>query len=567
MKKSRIGDLFAKKDHDVNLILSLLTILLFSSFLGSCSRDEELLDNEEKSQIIDPSPSQPSVIYHGTSVIVKADETLSASGKNDIDVIRNYFYSGTLCDDNLTNDPSMPLWPVELKYAEAIGVHGMRAINAERGCSLDANGNFVTSSGLRGALNIIHRHQWDLHLIVAQSKPAALQGDAWNWNAAQWNAYEDYAYKCLNFVMNDHNGGFQQSIIEVANEVDISGKGGYWFAEGTWNNGDLKAYAGYIKAYAQWSDAAKRFNRDFPGKKVRLFGPAITAYTIWFTPMWCKENWALKFIGDAQANNWQFDGLSIHQYGGEMLGERPDYSNGKNPRYRSTLKEMQDKLDRCGFPDTEIWITEWSPSDWFGTDRVKNNYRPAGGAFAAAFMHESVDNGIDGMVPLRLRAPNTDSKWSTIGSLATINKVIYPNPVYNVFRMFNMLPGQRKKLIWKNGNIQLGAIASGTKDAVGLIVYNYDWDNASITDRSVSHEFQVKVAAPTLSGNITVKRFLMDHEHSNVAKYVDAGAIPPLQDVELQQVEEYSVQAVNDTITLAATTLGQSAVSLWLLSK
>ncbi len=566
MKKKHLANPFKVKDYGLTFILFFVAVFLLAIFL-SCSSDSIL----EEEEIAEDTGSSAMVTTSAASfdslVTVNADETVSVSGKNDIDVIRNYFYSGTICNDNLSNNSGQVLWASEGSYSSDINVHGLRSINGERGSSLDADGNFLPSNGLNSHLKTLHNHGWDLHMVVGQAKPAALSGDAWNWDSSQWSAYADYAYKCLKYVMIDFQGGFSKGIVEVANEVDISGSCGYWFVEGTWSNGDLKAYAGYIKCYAEWSDAVKRFNRDYPNNKVELFGPATTVFTIWWAGKWCKGNWALKLIDDAKTNNWELDGVSFHQYGAEMLGSRPDYSNGQNPSFKSTIQKIRAELDENGFTQTEIWITEWGCSSWVGSERYNNNYRPVGGAFAAAFMQDCIDYGVDGMVPLRLRDPNSSSNWSEIGSLATINKVIYPKPVYNVFKMFNMLPGERKSIEWQNSNVQLGAIASADQNEIGVIVYNYDWDDKNIIDRSTPHDVQVRIVKKGLSGNLTVKRYLVDGETSNVAKYVDAGLLPDIQDCELQQTDELTLRAVSDTLYLPVETLEQSAVSLYLIGK
>lgn len=538
--------------------------LLF--ILTSCSQTEEMVENNpsDRDVIASPAPAPPVLI---PTAIIHMDKTVSASGRNDMDVLRNYFYSGTIGNDNLTNNATQELWPVELNYAENIGVHGLRSINGERNSNLDPEGNFIPSNNLKTHLNTIHNHGWDLHLVVGQSKPKILEGNAWQWGPQQWKAYEDYAYKCLQFVMNEYRGGFQHSIIEISNEVDISGKTGYWFVEGTWNNGDLKAYAGLIRCYEQWAKAVVHFERDFPEKRISLFGPAVTVYTIWWTPMWSKENWVLKFIDDCRANSWRLDGISFHQYGAEMLGQRPDYSEGKNPKFSSTIGQIRDKLNNNGFSATQIWITEWGCSNWVGTERYKNNYRPVGGAFAAAFMHDALDHGVDGIVPLRLRDPNSSDDWSEIGSLATINKTIYPKPIYNVFKMFYQLPGERKKVEWKKPDVQLGAIASASQDRIGVIVYNYDWDDIKIVDRCLSHEVQVKVGTKNFTGPVKVKKFTVDSQHSNLARFVDIGQLPVIEESELQLVDEYEVIAANDTITLKSARMEASSVSFWVLSK
>ncbi|MGV8096826.1 MAG: glycosyl hydrolase [Mangrovibacterium sp.] len=562
MKKNRIVNLFERKGNGLIFNIPLIFLLVWST---SCSDETDILDKEVIAAAGEYNTLLSSATSLSPTVIVDADRSYNTSGRNDMDIVRKYFYSGTLCNDNLSANSTQRLYSEEIAYGDAIKLRGARSINAERSCSLDAKGGFVPSSYLKDALANIHNHQWRLHLVVGQTKPPHLSGNAWQWNATQWNAYEKYVYEFLKHVMNDFRGGFTEGMIEVSNEVDIAGPYGYWFVEGKWaNHGDLKAFYGLMKCYAEWSDAVKRFNRDFPSKKVKLIGPAMTVYTMW----WCKDanNWALKFIEECKAKNYQMDGVSFHQYGAEMLNLQPDYSSGKNPSFKSTIKKIQDKLNSNGFTNAEIWITEWGCSNWINTNRVKNNYRPVGGAFVAAIMVDALDSGVDGMVPLRFRDPNGSNTWTEIGSLATNNGKIYPKPTYNVFRMFNQLPGFRRKLAWQNQHYQLGAIAAASDNQVGVIVYNYDWDDIHIVDNSLPHDVQIKIAKQGVKGNVTVKRYLVDSEHSNLGKYIDAGKTPVLEDVDLEQVEEFTVQASNGTIILPARTLGKSAVSMWVIN-
>ncbi len=547
---------FVRKGKGTVLNISLLFVLLISV---SCAK-EELAEHDVIAKSDDQQLTKASTI---PTIVVTADQTVNVSGKNDMAVLRNFFNSGTTCEDNLSAVPGQKLYTEEDTYLDKIGVNAMRSINGERSGTLDAKGNFVPSPIMRTHLNSFRSLQRDAHIVVGQQKPACLSGNAWSWNAAQWNAYENYAYKFLKYVMVDYQGGFNKAIIEVSNEVDIAGSKGYWFTNGGYSNGDMKGYNGLLKCYAEWSDAVKRFNRDYPGRKVRLFGPAITVYTIW----WNKDpnNWALKFIEDCKAKNYLLDGITFHQYGAEKLGSRPDYSGGKNPSFMSTITKIQNKLNSAGFSKTEIHITEWGCSNWINTARVKNNYRPVGGAFAAAFMHDALTSGVDGMIPLRLRDPNGSNTWTEIGSLASNNGVIYPKPIYNVFRMFYQMPGDRKKADWQNPNCQLGAIASSNSSQTGVIVYNYDWDDKAIVDRCKPREVQVKVVKNGVSGNVRVRRFVVDSQHSNLAKYVDAGRVPNVQDCQLQQVEDYTVKASGNTITLTPKTLEASSVSFWLL--
>ncbi|MGV8134248.1 MAG: hypothetical protein AB2L20_03455 [Mangrovibacterium sp.] len=539
-------------------ILSLLFLV------GACSEEETFTEDP---QAVAAATEYNLLLSSATSstptIIVDADRSYNTSGKNDMDVVRKFFYSGSINNDNLSCNSTKSLFSEEAEYGQAIKLRGARAINAERGCYLDANGNVIASMALKSALDNIHNHDWQLHLVVGQEKPKHLSGYAWQWNATQWNAYENYAYKILLHSMNNYRGGFQTGMVEVSNEVDIAGPYGYWCVEGKWAHGDLNAFYGIMRCYAEWSDAVKRFNQNHPGKRVKLIGPAMTVYTMW----WKRDsgNWALKFLEECKAKNYQMDGVSFHQYGAEMLNRQPDYSGGRNPSFKSTIKKIQDKMKSLGYSNGEIWITEWGVSNWINTARVKNNYRPVGGAFAAAFMVDALDSGVDGIVPLRFRDPNGSDTWTEIGSLATNNYKIYPKPTYNVFRMFNMLPGFRRKLAWQNQGTQLGAIAASSNSQIGVIVYNYDWDDIHIVDNSIPHDVQIKIAKQGVNGDVRVKRYLIDKDHSNLGKYLDAGQSPVLEDVDLEKVEEIKLQASNGIITLPSRNLGQSAVSMWVI--
>jgi len=560
MKSSKSRNPFLRKGSKFISFLSIMSLVVLFS---SCSEEESLLNPTPVAAINEYNLLLSKATSSSPTVIVDADRTYNTSGKNDMDVVKKFFYSGSINNDNLSCNSTKPLFSAEVAYGQAIQLRGARAVNAERGCYLDASGNVVASMALKSALDNIHNHNWQLHLVVGQEKPKHLSGYAWQWSAAQWNTYENYAYKILLHSMNNYRGGFQTGMVEVSNEVDIAGPFGYWCVEGKWSHGDLKAFYGIMKCYAQWSDAVKRFNRDFPAKKVKLIGPAMTVYTMW----WCRDtnNWALKFIEECKAKNYQMDGVSFHQYGAEMLNRQPDYSGGRNPSFRSTIKKIQDKMTSLGYTNSEIWITEWGVSNWINTARVKNNYRNVGGAFVAAFMVDALDAGVDGIVPLRFRDPNGSNTWTEIGSLATNNYQVYPKPTYNVFRMFNMLPGVRRILAWQNQGNQLGAIASASSSQIGVIVYNYDWDDIHIIDKSVPHDVQIKIAKSGVSGNLTVKRYLVDKSHSNLGKYLDAGQAPVLADVDLEMVEQFTVQASNGSITLPARNLGQSATSMWVI--
>ncbi|HEY9447907.1 MAG TPA: hypothetical protein VIQ62_12615, partial [Burkholderiales bacterium] len=144
--------------------------------------------------------------------------------------------------------------------------------------------------------------------------------------------------------------------------------------------------------------------------------------------------------------------------------------------------------------------------------------------------------------------------------------VDYPKPAYNVFRMYAMLPGTRKAVTLQPGDVRAFAAADGA--SAGLIVYNYNYRYnwpSDYTDLTVEQSVVPGFANVPFDGAVSVERYLVDENTSNVARYLDAKQPLDYNGAMLTRVEACAATVDQGTLVLPARTLGPSAVSLWLV--
>jgi hypothetical protein len=142
------------------------------------------------------------------------------------------------------------------------------------------------------------------------------------------------------------------------------------------------------------------------------------------------------------------------------------------------------------------------------------------------------------------------------------NRIDYPTAYTNVFDMVNMLPGTRST-VSTSSTADVGAIASSNATAAGIVVYNYNFDYTTETDQSKNETVNVSLSHLPFNGPVTIKRYVVDQNTSNVQKLIDAGTTPTLAGSALQMTEQYTV---NGALVLAAQAMTPSSVSLWTIS-
>jgi hypothetical protein len=98
--------------------------------------------------------------------------------------------------------------------------------------------------------------------------------------------------------------------------------------------------------------------------------------------------------------------------------------------------------------------------------------------------------------------------------------------------------------------------------------YNYtaSWANKSAKDISKNETVTVAFKNLAFDGPVTVDRYLIDSQTSNVNYWVSNGKIPSsVQITQLQKVESFSANSTGGVVSLPARPLGPSAVSLWII--
>jgi hypothetical protein len=136
--------------------------------------------------------------------------------------------------------------------------------------------------------------------------------------------------------------------------------------------------------------------------------------------------------------------------------------------------------------------------------------------------------------------------------------------------MVDRMTGTRKSAAVNAAKSNLYALAASDSTSASLIVsnYNYTASFAARTASDVSKNETVTVAFNHLpfNGTVTVDRYLIDGQTSNLDYWVAAGTIPPsVQATQLQKVESFTANSTGGTLVLPARQLSQSAVSLWIV--
>jgi hypothetical protein len=96
--------------------------------------------------------------------------------------------------------------------------------------------------------------------------------------------------------------------------------------------------------------------------------------------------------------------------------------------------------------------------------------------------------------------------------------------------------------------------------------YTASWAKKSAKDTSKNENVTVAFKNLAFDGPVTVDRYLIDSQTSNVNYWVSNGKVPPsVQITQLQKVESFSANSTGGVVSLPARPLGPSAVSLWIV--
>ncbi len=365
------------------------------------------------------------------------------------------------------------------------------------------------------------------------------------------------------------NEPLPEIIIEVDNEKDVATSA--WFISGTYGMGSEEMYDAYYQIFKVWANAVEQASLDI-SRPLCIAGPAATSFT--FHSGYGDFNWPAQLAADCGQDGIRLDDLTVHLYGNAAaLLDRTSPLQTVFPSAADHIATMRTALDNAGLTQARVAITEWGP-DWHvdGSSYGIINTNQVGAAWTAAFLEDLLSTKAEKAVFLIFRNhlfydPNDPryltENWTWCSFLSNVG--LYPKPIYNLCRMFTMMPGKRVSVSGLSND--LGGIVSADNNAVGVMIYNYKWDFESQTDQTITQAVNITVNnIPFSSGSATVTRYLIDETHSNVYQYIKNNLSIQLSGSELQQVESYSAPVSNGSITLPVCGLNQSAVSFWLIT-
>lgn len=503
--------------------------------------------------------TQPGI--SSASVVVNAAQDISETGGSDLAAARALFRSASYPESNGGLQSSGVL-------LNGIGTSHSRTINAEDGSYVDSNGSFVASDRVRWNLEWIKRYNFHLHIIVGQKQPAFISTPASQWTPDEWSRYEDYATQFVRYVAVQYGGsGFQETIVEVGNEVDITQdtRDLWTLANPSVYQGDESRYQHYVRLFQIWSRAVDRVASENPGRTLKIAGPALGGQSLFLT----SSFWHERFIRDAAQSGWRLDLVTHHFYGDILNG----WPNTPGSSLRAQLLRVRQALIDNGRPSTPISISEYGPSESSDGAFGRINYSHESAAWAAVFVQEALAGTATSGSYLLVRDNfGGDATGApTVSSLTHIRHGIdYPKPNYNVFRMYTLLQGTRKHVTQPAAQPDIRAFAAANAFSAGVIVSNYNfrfsWPSDN-TDLTVSQSVIPAFTNLAFNGSAVVERYLVDASTSNVAQYIDGAQSFDYGGSMLALVEQCGATVADGSLVLPQKTLGPSAVALWFVRR
>lgn len=493
----------------------------------------------------------------------------------------------------------------------------MRILLADVYCDLDTDGSLITAHPnewdiLTQQLDWVLQYGMYPHVAVASTMPESFvpYGPAETWPSAIVHRYRSYADKLIRYIVQySFDRGGPSVVFEISNELDIADDAPldfpsaprllplgpwarflWWIDPATY---DISGVPGLPTSYPFggdprrvprgiapmqkiWADAIatlkadSEFMSNYPGRTIKVAGPAFSGFTFrWADQVPTLEERFLDYMFDPQTAagqfNAQLDDVSFHYYPHNYYGpdaEPRDFRNGPlgpTTSLKFTTDRLQAKLAALGRPDVKLFLSEWGPTTDVDHDV---NYSHKGAALAAAFVTEAVAARITMGSYLVMHDavgfnPGQPGHASLMHKIIVSGNAVYlPKPAANVFRMFAMMTGTRRAVsgLPATGS-NLGAFAASDANSAGVVVFNYD---VAFTDHPET--FSVELTNLPFSGPVTVERYLVDAQTSNLQAYLEASE--PRPDPTLQRVEQFSADVVAGRLVLPSRTLGLG-VTFW----
>jgi hypothetical protein len=491
-------------------------------------------------------------------VTVDASQTVSETGGNDMAAAKNIFASASAPESDGGLYPDWNLISSELSMTR------MRNINGLGDCALGSNGKLAGCTRLNNDLANMKAKNLTPHVVVGQWAPAAIGGNPLNWNASQWAQYDALCYAIVNYVVNQYGGtGFSEALFEVENELDTTTDPTELWLTTTPKvpQGDPSRFTQFDTVYRHWANAVELVATQTPSKKIRIAAPATGFWTVYYGS---GQLWHNQIIPKYAAQHIRLDVVSLHIYANEV---------NDLAKYAQSIRNT---LIASGIANTEIWVTEWAPSDLSDSYFGAANGSHVGAAWAIDFLLQALKGTVTGGSFLEVRdnqghdttGVNSDMFEGTWNHVEEGNE--YPKAVANALNMVGRMSGARNAVTVNTAKPSLRALSSSDSSSASLIVSNYDYvfdyPHKNYSDLSPNESVTVGFKNLPFNGSVIVDRYLIDAQTSNLNYWVAAKKVPPsVQATQLQKVETFSAVASGGTLTLPARQLGQSATSLWIV--
>jgi hypothetical protein len=498
--------------------------------------------------------SQPA---SSADVMVDASQTVSETGGNDIAAAKNIYASASAPESDGGLYPDWSLISSEFAMTR------MRNINGLGDCAVESSGKLTGCTRLNNDLANMKAKGLTPHVVVGQWAPASIGGNPRSWTASQWTQYDALCYAIVNYVVNQYGGtGFSEALFEVENEMDTTTDPTELWLTTTPSvpQGDPSRFTQFDTVYRHWANAVDLVATQTPSKKLRIAAPATGFWTAYYG----SGLWHNQIVQKYAAQHIRLDVVSLHIYATEV---------NDLAKYAQSIRNT---LVASGIANTEIWVTEWAPSDlsdsYFGAINASN----VGAAWSMDLLLQALKGTVTGGSFLEVRdnqghdtagvsSDMFEGSWNHVEGGKE-----YPKAVANAFSMVNRMTGARKSVTTNSAKPNLLALSSSDSSSASLIVANYsylfNYTQKTYSDLSINEGVTVGFKNLPFNGAVTVDRYLIDAQTSNLDYWVAAGKVPPsVQATQLQKVESFSAVVTGGVVTLPARQLGPSAVSLWVV--
>jgi hypothetical protein len=508
-----------------------------------------------------PAPSTPAQAPTvNADVVVDAGQKVSETGGDDLAAAKNIFASASSPESN----GGLSDWNL---ISSELAMTRMRIINGLGDCAL-SNSTLTGCTRLDGNLAQVRMQNLTPHVIVGQWKPTAIAGDARQWGSSQWAQYDALAYAIVNHVVNqfqaspsDTQKGFSAALFEVENEIDTTqGPQDLWLTTSpNVPQGDPSRFKQYDTVYRHWAAQVDKVAKQNPSKNIQ-----IAAQAEGYQWVGVSKAWNNNMIATYTSQGVRFDAITLHAYGPSVY------------TIANFAQSIRTALNAANLKSTTILVTEWGAGSSDDSKLGQINATNQGAAWAVQFLAQCLQGTVTGGSFLEVRdnqgtdVAGMNSNMNSASWLHVQNNNQYPKPIMNAFNMISNMTGARSSVTVNPAKPNLAALASADSDSASVVVANFNTVFGQQNNQDLTTNETVTVAFKNLplNGTVTIDRYLIDAKTSNLAMWAAAGTLPnSVQSSQLQKIESFPATSDQGVVSLPVRTLGQSAVSLWVVHR